>query len=236
MTEHAPAPEPITIDEESAPDSYAVPMTFTTKDMVGVIVALVALLVIGYAGYIWLNPDLSYNKMFAGAGPAKEQPASAGATSSSAQASPQPNAAADPAPAAQVDAAGTGSPAPGVEAIDASCAQCGMDASRSLSHVVASWDSGASSHFDSWDCVFNYAKDQGLMLQSAEVSPYGADDSGAAMLDALQAWYLYDTTQKVQGSMPPYVAAYSGQAAAQAAQQAMGGEVLDFAGLKAKWK
>ena len=56
------------------------------------------------------------------------------------------------------------------------------------------------------------------------------------MLDASAAWYLYETKHNVENSMPPGVAAYPDQAAARAAQPEMGGEVVDFAGLKAKWE
>jgi hypothetical protein len=67
------------------------------------------------------------------------------------------------------------------------------------------------------------------------VSHFGGDPASPHMLAAASAWYLYGTTKKVKGSMPPYVAAYPDKAAAMAAQPEMGGEAMNFAGLKAKW-
>ena len=36
--------------------------------------------------------------------------------------------------------------------------------------------------------------------------------------------------------MPPYVAAFADRAAAEGAQAELGGEVVDFAGLRANWE
>ncbi len=204
------------------PELYSEPPRMTGKDMAGVSAALVALLLIGYAGYVWLNPDLNWHKLFPGAPPAAE-------TSSQAAAA---------APAADMQASGDDEAAALADDAEAdyTCAYCGMDASRSQSHANVHWDDATSGHFDSWDCVFAYAKDQGRTLQLAEISQFGSVDTGAPLLDAAQAWYLYDTTGKVEGSMPPYVAAYPDKATAQAAISEMGGEVVDFAGLKDKWK
>jgi hypothetical protein len=219
--------------EQLEPELYSEPARMTAKDIAGVCIALVALAIIGYTGYVWLNPDLNWRQPFPGAPRGSEQPTAAAVTASSNEIKSRSTE--TPAPAA-VATAPPPPMAPVSAEADFTCAQCGMDASRSRSHVIAHWSDGASGHFDSWDCVFAYAKAQGLALTTADVRQFDNPAEDAPLLDALQASYLYDTTGKIDGSMPPYVAAYSGQAAAQAAQKEMGGEVIDFAGLKAKWK
>jgi hypothetical protein len=250
-TAPSPVPQPIE-PEHTEPELYVEPPRLTARDMAGVIAALLALAVIGFAGYIWLNPDLSWNNVFAGKHTATEQAGAPSVPKRGTETESQnsmPGMPGMPAAPATTEKTGTqetsatnaesGSqtPAAGGEATeDFTCAQCGMDASRSASHVIAHWADSGSGHFDSWDCTFKYAKDQAKTLSSAEVNRFGDDPASPQMLAAAKAWFLYDTKMKVTGSMPPYVAAYPDAAAAKAAQPEMGGEVLDFAGLKAKWE
>jgi nitrous oxide reductase accessory protein NosL len=117
---------------------------------------------------------------------------------------------------------------------DMGCPYCGMFADKSGAHSVVLWSDGSHSHFDSWDCVFNYEKDKKLMLDQARVVAYSGSDDPRAWLDATLAFYLYDT-KEINGSMPPYVAAFETRDLADAARGDLGGEVVDFAALRKKW-
>jgi hypothetical protein len=68
----ARAAEPQNADEEF----YAEPATLGGREAAGVVVALLALLVIGVAGYIWLTPGMSVAKLVGAAG---SRPAAGGA-------------------------------------------------------------------------------------------------------------------------------------------------------------
>lgn len=245
----APQPQPLPVEPENVEEElYVEPPRLTGKDLAGVIVALLALAVIGCSGYVWLNPDLTWSNLLARKTAATEQAVAVSVTKRDTETHSQNAAPGVPAtsattksatPATETAGTGTDSPPPAAGAAaaeDFSCAQCGMDASRSASHVIAHWAGQGSGHFDSWDCAFKYAKDQGQTLTSAEVNQFGDDPARPKMLAAATAWFLYDTKTKVPGSMPPYVAAYPDEAAAKAAQPEMGGEAMDFAGLKSKWE
>jgi hypothetical protein len=207
---------------EAEPELYVEPAQMTRRDLVGVILALVLLAVIGVAGYIWLNPNLSWQSLTHRAQP----------TASAAPRTRERIAAR----AVQKGVAETKSQDAETSAVagDATCPQCGMFAQRSASYIIARWDGGKTTQHDSWDCVFKYSTAQGSKLASTQVKQYGVEPSN--MLEASAAWYLYETKHNVENSMPPGVAAYADQAAARAAQPEMGGEVVDFAGLKAKWE
>lgn len=245
-SQHDPQPiEP----ENVEPELYVEPPRMAAKDMVGVIIAILALVIIGFAGYIWLNPALTWSNVFARKPAATEQAGGPSVPKRGTETQSQNSMPGMPAAPATTEKTGTedinalnaetGSQPPAAVAQgaeDFTCAQCGMDASRSASHVLAHWKDQSSGHFDSWDCTFKYAKEHGQTLSSAEVNRFGDDPASPQMLAAAEAWFLYDTKKKVTGSMPPYVAAYPDEAAAKAAQPEMGGEAMDFAGLKAKWE
>jgi nitrous oxide reductase accessory protein NosL len=110
-----------------------------------------------------------------------------------------------------------------------------MFADRSMSHVAAHWSDGQELHYDSWDCVFVYAEEHSELLESAQVIDPESSLKEPRWLDASTAWYLYDTTERVAGSMPPFTAAFSSREAAVASQQELGGELLDFSALRGKW-
>lgn len=248
---------PDQIDQSEDPELYVEPPKIGVRDALGIVIALIALSIIGYAGYVWLNPDLSAAKLFSreavpDKGTPNAAPPSAANAESGTEAIPASNEviqsdsmaemSSEPA-AAYVNNSTPGQPAaekpvatppdqPPVER--ETCAYCGMYADSSRGYVVATWANGAVSHHDCWDCVFSFGKDNQLTLASALVADYGAGAT-AATLNAADSWYLYDTDKKVEGSMPPFVAAYADQASAKSAQPAMGGEVVDFSGLKAHW-
>jgi hypothetical protein len=114
------------------------------------------------------------------------------------------------------------------------CPHCGMYADRSQTAVAVMWAGGGSNTLDSFDCVFNYMADNNVRLESGTVRSYEAP-GGDEWIDLKQAVYLYDTSE-IEGSMPPYVAAFQAREQAAAAQPTLGGEVVDFAALQAKWK
>lgn len=184
---------------------YEEPPTMTLKDNLGVAIALVALAVIGFLGYIWLTPGKSIATMFSKPeGPAVEVASQA------------------------VDPESTA-----VE--HQKCATCGMFADKSASHVVATWDTGSTTHHDSWDCAFGYAAQNGMAMAGVEISHYGSPVDSPHFLDATGAWFLYDTDSPVEGSMPPFVAAFASRDEAMSKHGEMGGEILDYAGLAGKW-
>jgi hypothetical protein len=256
-----PAP-PLDLEE---PELYVEPPRLGAKDITGIILALVALGVIGFSGYVWLNPDMSLTQLLAHrpaatapVSPATSTADAAGtatdsANSGSSTAPPVPDmnpetgsAAAETshqsapvAGAGKTTAAAGNNPAATSPAADRAptavpsndCPYCGMFADKSLSHIIAKWSDGSATQHDSWDCTFSYGKQQGLTLASAQVLDYASH----RMLDAAGAFYLHDTTEKITGSMPPFTAAFPDRADAEAAQSGLGGEVVDFAGLKSKW-
>jgi len=196
------------------PEFYEEPPRMSALDAIGVFVALLLLGVIGVAGYVWLTPGLSFSTLMPGN---RAAPTDGTAQAMAADADAQQN----PMPAS---------------AAHVKCAQCGMFADNSASHVQASWSDGTVTDHDSWGCVVNYATDHGLILTAARVVGYDsalADDRDPMWLDAQAATYLLNT-ERVAGSMPPYVAAFSTEQAAVDAREQLGGEVLDFAGLAAR--
>ena len=126
-------------------------------------------------------------------------------------------------------------PLAGLHEHEMRCPYCGMFSEKSASHVIAAWPDGSHTHHDSWDCALYYALEEDKVLVGAEVSAFGSPVDNPQWLDAAEAVFLYDT-KPVTGSMPPYVAAFATRAAAKAAQAELGGEMTDFAGLKAKWE
>ncbi|MCH7472236.1 nitrous oxide reductase accessory protein NosL [bacterium] len=185
---------------------YEEPPKLTGRDIGGVIVALVALACIGLAGYVWITPGLGF----------------AGLLSRGADRTDSSN--------GQVTAVAD------TKHESIRCEYCGMFADLSASYVMAQWTDGDLTHHDSWDCMFNHGRDEDLTLQSAMVSHYGMSIENPHWLAADETWYLHDTKESVKGSMPPYVAAFASRGEAEAAQPEMGGEVLDFAGLRIKWE
>ena len=261
------------VDAEE-PELYVEPPKLTGRDALGVILALVALVVIGIGGYIWLNPQLSAASLFKhqqpaasaknaasttapAAGTTNAAPGGAGSmpgmdmsgqttdqnSQSSATTSSAPAAETSTQEQAKAPAESTAAAVPASESAAAEtkpehfiCDFCGMFADSSRSYVIAQWTDGMTSHHDSWDCVSKYGKANKMTLASAKVLDFTSQKGAPVMLDAAGAWYLYKTKKSVSGSMPPNVAAYASRAAAEKAQPAMGGETLDFAGLKAKWE
>lgn len=189
---------------------YEEPPRMSALDAIGVFVALVLLAVIGVGGYVWLTPGLGFGDLLPHRGKAADEGMAVAAADSGAH---------QDAPAASTE--------------HVKCAQCGMFADKSASHIQASWSDGSSTDHDSWGCAVGYAADHGLTLTAARVVDYDSalkEDHAPQWLDAASAWYIYDA-QSVPGSMPPHVAAFPNKQAAAAAHPQLGGEVVDFAGL-----
>jgi hypothetical protein len=231
----APGPGPATDEHEF----YAEPATLNGRDAAGVVAALVALLLIGVGGYVWLTPGMSLAKLLGRGSAVQRPPVEAAGTASSgdtAAVAPAQTPASGPATLAQ----------PGSTAADAllaaangereaHCPRCGMFAGKSHAEVVAQWSDGSIAHHDSFDCVFGWAKDQGLTLQRALVLEHGSTPAAPRWLEAATATYVYDT-KSIKGSMPPFTAAFAATEAAQSAAAAEGGQVVDWEGLQAKFK
>jgi nitrous oxide reductase accessory protein NosL len=203
--EHETDTEPVIAASGAAPELheqelYVEPAQMARRDTIGVVVALLALALIGAAGYVWLNPNLDFGTLRLAGRPA--------------------------------------APPPVVAAADhpehVECPYCGMYADRSHGAVAVMWVGGGSNTLDSFDCVFNYIKENNVRLESGTVRSYD-EPGGAKWIDLKQAVYLYDTTVTIEGSMPPYVAAFSTREQAETAKASLGGEIVDFAGLQAKW-
>jgi hypothetical protein len=205
------------------PEYYEEPPRMTGADIAGVVAALLALFVIGISGYVWLNPDLGWqdltSRFTAGRGgqAASSRPSAQGSTEAE-----SPGAAETP------GAAG----APG-DRLATSCPECGMFTDATLGQVQARWSDGTGTYHDCWTCAMKYGSAQGLDLESARVLDYAAGLESRRELDAAGAAYLYGVNE-LEGSMKPYVAAFADRASAQAAQAKLGGELLDFAGLREK--
>ncbi|HES58679.1 MAG TPA: hypothetical protein ENO21_04545 [Firmicutes bacterium] len=192
------------------PELYEEPPKMTVKDTVGVIVALLALFVIGWLGYLWLTPGRSLaDAWLFGAG--------TGDTQTTMQEMRETQMAAD-----------------GADVSAARCASCGMFADRSMSHVKATFGDGSAASFDSWGCVFDYAEENNLALASAQVIDLTSSLEDPHWLDADSAAYLYGV-DSVAGSMPPFIAAFPDEQTARVYIQQMGGELMDFAELLGKW-
>lgn len=190
------------------PELYVEPARMTTRDTVGVVIALIALAIIGVGGYVWLRPDLDARTLLASRMAARERPARG----------------ADP----EVKAA--------VHTDEhVSCPYCGMWSDTSAGAVAVMWAGGGSNTLDSFDCVFNYSKENDVRLESGTVKNY-PPGTQPEWIDIKTAYYLYDTEKTVAGSMPPYVAAFATRELAEGARAELGGEVVDFAALEAKWK
>lgn len=198
---------------EADSEFYVEPPRTTLRDTVEVLVAIVLLVIIGVAGYHWLTPRASTA--------VQTEASSAGTTADSH----------DHAAAPETEE----TMAHETTTAEARCEYCGMFADRSRSHIRAEWSDGSTSHHDSFDCLFNYGQDAGLTLASAEVAHYESDPDAPQWLDVTTAMYLYDTTEPVAGSMPPYVAAGSCTSCTGKLKPELGGTEMDWPELAAQW-
>jgi len=262
MTEQQPEKKEAKLP--AADEHYEEPAPMTRKDAFGVVIALIGLVLIGAAGYIWMTPGVSFSALIPSASKVAAEPAvdhqsapvatvqklhngaSEDAGVPAEHSDMQPDAENTPgdtmahaaaAPEQESEMGGDSSllADPHLHDHDLNCAYCGMFSEKSLSHSVAQWSDGSHTHHDSWGCLFSYGQNAALALEDAVVLKHGSTPEEPVWIAAQQAWFLYDT-KKIKGSMPPFVAAFETKAAAQAAKAELGGEVLDFVGLSNKWE
>lgn len=213
---------------DAAPEEqefYVEPAALARRDVLGIVLALVALTVIGVSGYIWINPDLSLAGIL---GKRDVQPP---VQSPGAPGNPDPTPHQYPANAGLSDQWTEALMAAG----DHSCPQCGMYADRSESQVAIIWqETGNLSYYDCWDCAFKWGQEQHLTMALTAVMEHGSSLAKPVGLNAKESHYLYGT-KHIKGSMPPFIAAFGSREDAAAAQPELGGEIMDWEGLRAKF-
>jgi len=214
------------VEEKAAPDQrqtdeglYEEPVPLTRRDMAGVILSLVALTVIGLGGYIWITPGLTLGDVLKKGGGDMHAGHDHGAMLADSS-----DEHAGHGPTMEMAAAAS---------VHVKCAYCGMFADKSMAQVKATWADGGVDHFDSWFCLFNHAEDEGLKPADLQVVSLNGTLEDPEWLDAGDAWFLYRMDESVEGSMPPFVGAWSDRENAAASMTEMGGELVDFNGLQA---
>lgn len=117
------------------------------------------------------------------------------------------------------------------------CDNCGMFFEKSAARVSATIEFEDQTYNHLFECLGclhdyiheNYGEVKPSELMVLDYATFGTDDE--QMIDGFEATYLFGT-ERLAGSMPPYVAAFSDEDAAAAAQEELGGELVDFAGMK----
>jgi nitrous oxide reductase accessory protein NosL len=118
------------------------------------------------------------------------------------------------------------------------CEYCGMDWNVSSTRMIATIaqdGEAADHHYESLGCVFNALAELGddAELQEVQVLDYATFGSKTPQLiDAETAVFLFDT-EPLEGSMGPFIAAFSTEGAAEKASKKLKGEVMDFEGVRA---
>jgi hypothetical protein len=113
------------------------------------------------------------------------------------------------------------------------CEECGMTWEVSSTRLVTSVnreDDASEHYYESLGCLFNAvdSDEAGIEARILDYSTFGTDNE--ELIEARKAVYLFDT-EPLPGSMGPYIAAFATEEAAADAQQELGGELLDFAGV-----
>lgn len=117
------------------------------------------------------------------------------------------------------------------------CDNCGMFFAKSAARVTTVVEVEGESYSHMFECLGclhdylheNYGEVMPAELQVLDYTTFDTDDE--QMIDGFDAWYLFGT-ERLAGAMPPYVAAFSDEDAAKAAQEELGGELVDFAGMR----
>ncbi|GEM_PF-2271813 len=118
------------------------------------------------------------------------------------------------------------------------CENCGMFWDVSPTAVEAAIeveDETVTHRFECLGCLHDYVHEyygevQPKTLSIVDYSTFGTED--VRMIDAFKAYYLFDT-ERIKGSMAPYTAAFADEDNAAAAQETLGGELVDFMGMQA---
>jgi hypothetical protein len=109
-----------------------------------------------------------------------------------------------------------------------------MYSDRSTTHIVSQWNDTEHSHFCCWDCAFRFQHENGLTPTLTLVVRQAEDVSNPDWLEAEDAFYLFGTS-RLTGSMPPFVAAFPTQDAALTAKSELGGELVNWPELQARF-
>lgn len=118
------------------------------------------------------------------------------------------------------------------------CENCGMfwDVSPTAVEAVIEIEDEAYTHrFECLGCLHDYVHEhygevQPSSLSIVDYSTFGTDD--VRMIDGFKAYYLFGT-ERIKGSMAPYTVAFADEDSAAASQETLGGELVDFKGMKA---
>lgn len=119
------------------------------------------------------------------------------------------------------------------------CEACGMFVDVSPTRVEAVIQVSEMKHehmFDCLGCLHDYVHEhfgeeaKVARLSILDYATFGTDKE--VMLNGFEAYYLYGT-ERLKGSMPPYVAAFADEAAAKEHQEDLGGKLVDFEGMQA---
>lgn len=117
------------------------------------------------------------------------------------------------------------------------CDNCGMFWEKSPTAVEMTIEVEGEEHTHLFECVGcmhdyiheNYGEAMPTSIMILDYNTVGTDEP--VMLDAFKAHYLFGT-ERIKGSMPPFVAAFATEEAAEEAQEELGGELVDFKGMK----
>lgn len=117
------------------------------------------------------------------------------------------------------------------------CDMCGMFFDKSATRLTVTLTDGdeeLNRKFESLGCLHNYVHEnypeaELTALSILDYATFGTDSE--EMIDGFKAYYLFGT-ERLTGSMAPFIAAFATEKAATAAQEALGGELTDFKGMR----
>ena len=117
------------------------------------------------------------------------------------------------------------------------CENCGMFWDKSATRVEFTVKVDGSEHThitECFGCLHDFVHETyGEVMPTAvsvlDYATYGTKHE--QMINAFDAFYLYGT-ERLDGSMPPYVAAFATEKAAKEHQKKLGGELVDFPGMR----
>lgn len=114
-----------------------------------------------------------------------------------------------------------------------SCEKCGMfwDISPARSEVSVIDGASTNTHlYENFNCAYKDLTSQygdDVVPSKLEVVDYQTFNSKhPEMIDAFEATFLYGT-KRMKATMPPFIAAFSSEKDAKAAQKVIGGDLLD---------
>jgi hypothetical protein len=117
------------------------------------------------------------------------------------------------------------------------CENCGMFWDKSATRVEFTVKVDGKQHTHQTECFGclhdfvheTYGEVMPTAISVLDYATYGTKNE--KMIDAFDAFFLYGT-ERLDGSMPPYVAAFSSEEAAMDYEDELGGELVDFPGMR----